>query len=386
MNGEILQKNVMLTRLPHKRGSFFTGRKRGGMLIIINNRATQQTICLLRAVRDGAGDGGRRVCYNTYVNNRTLPAGICGRFEKKEAEIIMDRVISIFGNIVVFALAAGALIIVIELIWYRIRGRKKGLKEKKQVALITGASSGLGRALAVRLDRVLPEEYEFWLVARRKERLEELAGLLAHPVRALALDLTEPSSAGAVAELLKEENAGVGYLINCAGLGKIGRIREMPAKEQDGMIELNCRAAVDITDACLPFMAAGSHIVNICSTAGFQPFQSLNIYAASKAFFLRYTRALRMELLSAGIIVTAVCPYWIKDTEFIGIAGPEKKQDIRNFPLSSKVSSVASLSLLGARIGLPVVTPGIVCTFHRLFSKLFPDTVLGYIWEGLRRI
>lgn len=299
----------------------------------------------------------------------------------------MERVVGIFGYIVVIALVAGILVVAGELVWYRIKSLKnrKG-SGKKQVSIITGASSGLGSQYALRLDKILPEGDEIWLVARRKERLLEVAARLEHPTKCLSYDLTQQSSMEEIAGLVKDEGASIRYLINCAGYGKIGRIDDMPREQQVGMIDLNCTAGVDMTKACLPYMEAGSHIMNICSTAGFQPFQNLNIYAATKAFFLRYTRALRMELLSDGIIVTAICPYWIRDTEFIGIAGPEKKADIKGFPLSSKVSSVASLSLLGSRIGLPVVTPGIVCTVHRLFSKLFPDTVLVYIWEGLRRI
>lgn len=296
----------------------------------------------------------------------------------------MDKIISIIGYIVVCAFAAGVVFVLVELILLKVRGKKKNTG-KKRVALITGASSGLGREYAVRLDDKLGKNDEIWLIARRADRLQEIAGALKHQARCLSCDLTKDESFARIEALLMKENAEVSYLINCAGFGKIGRIADMPISEQDGMLDLNCSAGMGMVKICLPYMARGSRIMNICSTAGFQPFQSLNVYAASKAFFLRYSRALRMELLPSGISVTAVCPYWIKDTEFIGIAGPEKKSDIRSFPLSSKVSSVAALSLFGSSLNLPVVTPGIVCSFHRLFSKLFPDTVLVYIWELLRR-
>ena len=296
----------------------------------------------------------------------------------------MERIISIVGSIVVCAFAAGVVLVLVELLLLKIRSGKKSSAQRK-VALITGASSGLGREYAMRLDKKLGEKEEIWLIARRLERLEEIAKGLRHPVRCLSFDLTKEESFAQIGALLKKENAEVRYLINCAGFGKIGKIADMPRSEQDGMLTLNCSAGMGMVGICLPYMGRGTRIMNVCSTAGFQPFQSLNVYAASKACFLRYSRALRMELLPAGISVTAVCPYWIKDTEFIGIAGPEKKSDIRSFPLSSKVSSVAALSLFGSSLNLPVVTPGIVCTFHRLFSKLFPDTVLVYIWELLRR-
>ena len=94
----------------------------------------------------------------------------------------------------------------------------------------------------------------------------------------------------------------------------------MQPEELTHMIDLNCKAAVHMTAICMPHFTKGSRILQICSTAGFQPMQGLNVYAASKAFLLRYSQALRWELIGKQIYVTAVCPYWIKDTEFIGVA------------------------------------------------------------------
>lgn len=103
------------------------------------------------------------------------------------------------------------------------------------------------------------------------------------------------------------------------------------------MIDLNCKAAVAMTQISLPFMKRGARVLQICSTAAFQPFPYLSVYAATKAFLYRYSRALRVELYGTGIRVTAVCPYWIKDTEFIGRA--KKSSDssyIHSFPLASR--------------------------------------------------
>ena len=300
------------------------------------------------------------------------------------------RIMQVTGNLVVIALLAGVLLVIAELIWYRIPGRKEkrngaGRGKEKRVAVITGATSGLGREYAVRIDKKLPGIDEIWLIARRENRLKETAAILRHEARCLPYDLTDPGFAEKLEKLFVQENVRVRYLINCAGYARIGPVTDMAMQDQAGMIDLNCTAAVRLVDVCLPCMGRGDHIVNVCSTAAFQPFPKLNVYAATKAFLLRYTRALRQELLPKKIQVTAVCPYWIKDTEFIGIAETDGKAGIRSYPLASKVSSVAAVSLAGIRMGLPVVTPGIVCTAHRLFSKLFPDTVLQYIWEGIRR-
>jgi short-subunit dehydrogenase len=111
------------------------------------------------------------------------------------------------------------------------------------------------------------------------------------------------------------------------------------------------------------------------------------VYAASKAFLYRFSRALRVELFSRKIKVTAVCPYWIRDTEFISVAEKEGIQSkIRHYPLSSKVHSVAVHSLMDSRLGLPVSTPGIVCTIHRVVAKVIPSELMMGIWAVLRRL
>ena len=312
---------------------------------------------------------------------------------------VIREIAYITGNIVIYTFLAGVLIVCAEMIWYRLPGGRKSGAERtkegdtparKRIALFTGASSGLGREFVLRADKKLKDTDEFWLVARRGEKLKELAGMLNHPALCLDLDLTKPGSVERIKELIEKEGAVVGELFNCAGYAVIGPSDKLPESRQTGMTDINCTAAFRLTYACIPFMGKGSRIVNVCSTAAFQPFQDLNIYAASKAFLLRYTVALRHELLPRKIMVTAVCPYWIKDTEFIEKAGGSENGSggkyIKSYPLASKASSVAAVSLAGIKAGLPVITPGIVCTLHRVFSGLLPDTVLRYIWEGLRRI
>ena len=296
----------------------------------------------------------------------------------------------IIGNIVIFAFLAGVLIICCEMIWYRLpeRGRRRYKKSEgqKRVAIITGATSGLGREYALLADIRLKNIDEIWLVARRADKLQETAVRMRHVVKCLSFDLTRSSAVMELTRLIQRKDIRVGYLINCAGFAKMGTSKSVTISEQMEMTALNSMAAVRLTDACLPYMRRGDHIVNVCSTAAFQPMQRLNVYASTKAYLLRYTRALRMELLPEKIMVTAVCPYWIKDTEFIEKAENAGDAAVHSYPLSSRVASVAAVSMIGIRMGLPVITPGIVCTIHRAFSKLLPDTVLEYIWELIRRV
>lgn len=257
-----------------------------------------------------------------------------------------------------------------------------------RIAVITGASSGLGRQFAAQIAKKEKNIDEIWVIARREERLLALRGLCALPVRPLALDLTLPSSIDAIEKMYQEENPEIGILINAAGFGKIGNYQNVGRKDCDRMIDLNCRAAVDLTAVSLPFMKKGDRILEICSTAAFQPFQFLNVYAASKAFLYRYSRALRVELFPAGIHVTAVCPYWIKDTDFISVAEETEtdKRRIRHYPLATHAAPVAAVALHDSRIGLPVSVPGFMCIVHRIAAKFIPHELMMGLWALFRRI
>jgi uncharacterized protein len=263
----------------------------------------------------------------------------------------------------------------------------------RRIAVVTGASSGLGRTYVQIIDHSRKID-EIWLIARREDRLRELADTLRHQSRILAYDLTAPDVSAAIAAELKktcgsDSGTSVTLFVSCAGSGKIGNWQSISSADNDKMIDLNCRAAVDMTVAVLPFMKRGGRIIEICSTAAFQPLQQLAVYAATKAFLLSYSRALRWELFPRGIRVTAVCPYWMRQTEFIGVAknnsGKESKA-VRNYWFGDIPAVVVHLSLWGSAINLPVVTPGIVCTLHRIITKSIPREFLQLGWEGWRRI
>lgn len=256
------------------------------------------------------------------------------------------------------------------------------------IAIITGASSGLGREFVLQLDRSESEKLdEMWVIARRRNRLEELQLLTDTPLRIFSLDLTQPDAFREISDTLKQETPVVRILINAAGFGKIGSVRDIGIEDASHMIDLNCRAAVCMTEITLPYMERSGRILEICSTAAFQPFPYLNVYAATKAFLYRYSRALRVELMGRGIRVTAVCPYWIRDTEFIDTAKKTKdSRYIRHFPLASKKKNVVRMALSDSRLGLPVSTPGIVCFIHRIAAKFIPHELMMLIWSLLRRI
>ena len=179
------------------------------------------------------------------------------------------------------------------------------------VAIVTGASSGMGREFARAL-AARDDVDEVWIVARRAERLEALAGELATPTCVICADLSTDEGLAAVRSELEENKPLVSYLVNAAGLGKVGSYATISDADVASMVDVNCRAAVLLTQMTIPYMTRGSHILEVVSCASFLPLPHLNVYAASKAFMQSYTRGLRWELRGTGICATAVCPFWVR--------------------------------------------------------------------------
>lgn len=256
---------------------------------------------------------------------------------------------------------------------------------KARIAVITGASSGMGREFVRQISR-RDNIDEIWVIARRKDRLEALVKDSEKFIRPIPLDLTEKSAFDVLHHHLEEHTPDVKVVVNAAGLGKIALTRELSLAEHDQMIDLNCRAAVDTTMTVLPYMKRGGEIINICSVAGFQPLPGLNTYAATKAFLLSWTKALHHELLSSGIHVTALCPYWVKDTEFIPVAKETGKTSVKSFPFAGHAKGIVSAALRASRLNLWVVSPGPVAKAERFLSWVIPDFLVVPIWDVLRRL
>jgi len=186
------------------------------------------------------------------------------------------------------------------------------------IAVVTGASSGMGRQFVLQLSQYVQVD-QIWVIARRETALEGLAQQVSIPVRPVCLDLCDNSSFDAYKTLLQQERPNVKLLVNAAGFGKFGDYNQIPMEEDLRMIDLNCRALVAMTRLTLPYMASGSHILQLDSLSAFQPVPYITTYGATKAFVLSYTRALNAELKPQGIRVMAMNPGWVK-TEFFNHA------------------------------------------------------------------
>lgn len=184
----------------------------------------------------------------------------------------------------------------------------------KNIAIVTGASSGMGREFVRQLSGYVSVD-EIWAVARRASALEALKQEVDIPVRPVVLDLLEETSFSAMETLLASQKPNVKLLVNAAGFGKFGAWEKIPVEDECRMIDLNCKALLRMTRLCVPYMQPGSHILELDSLSAFQPVPYITTYAATKAFVLSYSRAMNRELRDRGIRVMAMNPGWVK-TEF----------------------------------------------------------------------
>jgi short-subunit dehydrogenase len=250
------------------------------------------------------------------------------------------------------------------------------------VALITGASAGLGVDFARQLSA---KSYRLVLVARRKDRLDALVAELGNS-RAVQADLSQAGAAERLVADLAANGEHVDLLVNNAGFGLTGRFAELGGKRQREMIDLNCGALVELAHAVLPGMLERSQgrILNVASTAAFQPGPGMAVYFATKAFVLSFSEALHEEVKSQGVVVSALCP-GPTATEFGEVAGfkpagPAAKAFIGK---AADSLSVVRAGLEGLEKGQAVVIPGLMnkatAQAHRFFSRSFVRRVAGTI-------
>ncbi|MGZ3701276.1 MAG: SDR family NAD(P)-dependent oxidoreductase [Bdellovibrionota bacterium] len=192
-------------------------------------------------------------------------------------------------------------------------------KPSKKIALVTGASSGLGAEFALQIESAFYLD-EIWMVARRAAPMKELAErFLKSRAVVLTLDLTSKSDLAALEKRLSEEKPEIEFLVNNAGYGKYGPFDRLGLDEQIKMIDLNITALTYLTRICLPYMKPGASILQVASSDAFSPMPFFSIYAATKSFVVSFADALGFELRDQGIRVLAVCPGPV-ETEFFTVA------------------------------------------------------------------
>ena len=250
------------------------------------------------------------------------------------------------------------------------------------VAIITGASSGIGREFAKQMKEKLGIS-DFWFVARREERMEELRDELSVNAKIISADLATSEGIEKLRSALEEEKPRVKFLVNAAGFGCFGSFDQLSEETVSAMIDVNVKALVLITHMTVPYMEKGGRIIELGSGSCFTPLPYFNTYASSKAFVLHYTKSLNYEIKKYGIRATCFCPGWVH-TEFLGKATDNKGVTV---PKSTKpllsVEKVVSKCLRASVKGKAMCVTNWYTKLQHFLFKAMPDSLLTKAWLGM---
>lgn len=246
-----------------------------------------------------------------------------------------------------------------------------------RIAVITGASSGMGREFTIKLEAQKNFE-EIWVIARRADRLNELKEVIGEKVRPISLDLTEQESLNKFKAMLEAEKPEIEVLVNASGYGKFGAFEDLNLDDQLGMLDLNAKALTAVTYLALPYLKQGSEVYQIASLSSFQPVPYLAVYGATKAYVLSFTRAIGAELRKKGIKMMAVCPGWVK-TEFFERA-VVKEGVITYFNQFFTSEQIVKRALRDMKKGKDVSVCGPKIRAQVLLTKLLHHRAVMRIW------
>ena len=245
-----------------------------------------------------------------------------------------------------------------------------------KIAVITGASSGMGREFVYAIDKEFDLD-EIWVIARREEKLKELGEKCRAKVRPIALDLADRESFAVYKGILEAEKPEIQVLVNAAGFGLFGTFTEMDLDRQLDIIDLNDGALTAMCHMSIPYMPEGSHIINLASNSSWQPVPYINVYGASKAYVMSFSRALGVELKKQGVHVMAVAPGWIK-TEFFDHAVHD--DTIKYYDRYYTAEQVIKKAMKDLRKKKTVSILGFPVRMQVRAVKLLPVSLIMKIW------
>jgi len=246
-----------------------------------------------------------------------------------------------------------------------------------KIAVVTGASSGIGREFVLAVDRTYAPE-EIWVIARNEKKLSELASLTQARIRPLALDLTQKESLAAYEKALADFHPDVCALVCASGFGRFGAFADLSLEDQMEMVDLNVKALMGVTYATLPYLHAGAHVYEMGSLSSFQPVPYIGVYGATKAFVLSFSRAIGQELRPKGIRVMAVSPFWVKTAFFDRAVSDDTITYYSHFYTPQQVVSRAISDM---RRGRDVSICGFAARAQVLLTKLLPHKLIMFIWR-----
>ena len=247
------------------------------------------------------------------------------------------------------------------------------------IAIVTGASSGMGREFVLQLPQYVAVD-EIWVIARRENALESLKQDSQVPVRPIPLDLCKEESFEAFSRLLEAEKPNVKLLVNAAGFGKFGSFENISLEDDLRMIDLNCKALVAMTRITLPYMVSGSHVLQLDSLSAFQPVPYITTYGATKALVLSYSRAMNRELKKRGIRMMSMNPGWVK-TEFFNHALQSNQNEVQYYNRLYEAKDVVATGLRDLyKTKKDMSIHGLPVKFQVLLVKLLPHSLVMNTW------
>ncbi len=254
----------------------------------------------------------------------------------------------------------------------------------KNIAIITGASSGMGREFVRQLDGQFDE---FWGIGLGQEVLDRVKEETKTPFIGFDLDLTKEESFDVIRNKLDEEKLNVKFLANCSGFGKFGRYDEIDVKDSANMVDLNCKALLQMTEYVLPYMSEGGRIVEIASVAGFQPIPYMAVYGASKAFVVSYSRALNQELKSRKIKITCVCPFWTKTAFFDRAKDTKAKNEVVTYYAAMyKPERVVKKAIKDSKKGKELSICGFIARSQVRLVNILPKKLVMATWISQQKL
>lgn len=247
------------------------------------------------------------------------------------------------------------------------------MEQSKRIAILTGATGGLGYAFMKELKESVDE---IWAIGRNTSKIQYLEKEFGEVVLPLSLDLTKSEDLNKFNETLNVQKPQIMFLINNAGVAQMKQSKDLQIEEIENTVNLNCKAPVILTNFCIPYMYKGSKIINVCSASAFQPTPYLNLYASSKAFERSYSRALNAELKPFGITVTVACPSWI-DTDMLVKEIKGKKVAFKGMVTPEKVAKTA---IKDAKKGKDMSVCSLYVKCQHLNVKFMPQKLTMKIW------
>lgn len=241
------------------------------------------------------------------------------------------------------------------------------------IALITGASSGMGSVFVRQIAEHFPGLDEIWTISRSREALEKQKQELPK-IRVLPLDITDVEGLKIIEHLLKEEKPVIKFLVNSAGAGIQKRVLETETAQLMEMTQLNCTALTAVTRICLPYCDQGSRIFCLASGAAFVPQPGFAVYAASKSYVLSFVRALNREL-KGRFTVTAVCPGPVNTPFLEKMGGKEHMPAYKKFFIADP-EAVVKKALKDGIKGKEISVYGVSMKTLQVLCKILPHSLI----------